>query len=290
MTTTPNPQYLYRPADRVSFEEGCDALRRQGRQVIPFPVDITRPATIDGIKHLGRKAGLTFNDFTIDLEAFAAYVEAAGYTREYAGYYVGNQKEKSLEHFIALTLLQPKPGEVFVDLASEHSPVAEIYGRLTGVASYSQDIMYEAGIHDGRIGGDACAMPVPDGFISSAALTCSLEHFEQDGDRRLFSELARALRPGGAVCVVPFYLNVAHVVQTDPSVSVPANVPFDPDAVVYCTKGWENRHARFYSPQTFVDRIIEPARDHFAFDLYYLTNAAAIDTIYARFAFVATRR
>jgi hypothetical protein len=30
--------------------------------------------------------------------------------------------------------------------------------------------------------------------------------------------------------------------------------------------------------------------DQFTFDFYYLRNASAIDSVYARFAFIATRR
>ena len=180
---------------------------------------------------------------------------------------------------------------MFIDLASEHSPVPEIYARLTGATTYSQDIMYPEGIDGNRIGGDACAMPVADGFASAAGLTCSLEHFEEDADARLFVELGRVLRPGGAVCIVPFYVNVEHVIQTDPTIGVPANVVFDQGAPLYCVEGWGNRHGRFYSPQSFVDRVVNRVADKFRFDFYVLRNAADVGpSIYARFAFVATRR
>ena len=202
----------------------------------------------------------------------------------------GNQQEKALEHYLALTLLELTREDVFIDLASEHSPVPEIYARLTGARTYSQDIMYPEGVDGNRIGGDACAMPVADGFASAAGLTCSLEHFEEDGDARLFLELGRVLRPGGAVCVVPFYVNVEHVIQTDPTIGVPANVVHQ-GAAVHCVEGWGNRHGRFYNPQSFLERVVMPVADMFRFDFYFLRNAADVHpSIYARFAFVATRR
>jgi SAM-dependent methyltransferase len=133
-------------------------------------------------------------------------------------------------------------------------------------------------------------MPVPDGFASKACLTCSLQHFEGDADTRLFVELARVLRPGGAVCIVPFYVNTEAVTLTDPVVSVGVNVPFESGAPIHCVEGWGNRHGRFYSPESFARRIAGPLRDRFRFDFLCLTDAAAIDpTVYARFAFVATR-
>jgi SAM-dependent methyltransferase len=179
---------------------------------------------------------------------------------------------------------------VFVDLASEHSPVPDIYKALTGCTSYRQDIMYPAGIQGDRIGGDAAAMPVPDGFFTKAALTCSLEHFEQDADIRLFEELGRVLRPGGKVCVAPYYVYEEAAVQTDPLVSGPANVPFDPGIPVFCAVGWNNRHGRFYSPLSMKERLISRVGDRFRFEFHHFANAHEIDpTVYLRFAFVATR-
>lgn len=285
-----NP-YVYQPGVRISFAEGVQTLQRQGRAVFPRPVDITTRSVIDEVRALGHDCGMHVIDYDIDIRAFRSYVEAAGYRDQYASYYSGNQEEKALEHFIALSLLDLERGDVFVDIASEHSPVSEIYARLTGADTWSQDIMYPDGINGRRIGGDASAMPVPDGFASAASLTCSLEHFEEDGDSRLFAELARVLRPDGAVCVVPFYVNVEHVIQTDPTIGIPANVLFDPGAPVYCAEGWGNRHARFYSPQSFMTRVATPLADQFRFDFYFLRNAADVHpSIYARFAFVATRR
>ncbi len=181
--------------------------------------------------------------------------------------------------------------EVFVDIASEHSPVPGNLLAAQGCCSFSQDISYAQGIEGNRIGGDACAMPVPDGFADKAALTCSLEHFEGDADVRLFAELARVLRPGGKVCVVPFYAYEEDATQTDPVVGIAADIAFDEGTVIHCADGWGNRHGRFYAPETFKRKIVDRFRDVLAFDFYHVANAADVDpSIYARFAFVATRR
>ncbi len=283
--------YIYRPeVGGYSFKEGLTALRATGKQVEPIAIDISSPEKAQHIIELGQQAGIEFVDYAIDLAGYRQYYQQADYQGRYSEYYVGNQVEKSLEHYIALTLLDLGPTDVFIDLASEHSPIPEIYGRLTGATTYSQDIMYPPGINGNQIGGDACAMPVPDGFASKATLTCSLEHFERDADTRLFVELARVLKPGGKVCIIPFYVYDRAAVQTDPSVSVPARVVFDPEATIYCAEGWGNRHGRFYSPKTFVQRILQPVQHQFKFEFYYLKNAVSVDaSVYARFAFTATR-
>lgn len=283
--------YVYRPAVApMGFSESMEELKRIGHRVVAAAVDGASPAVVQEILDLARKGGIEFLPYEIDVEDFLRYIAAGGYTKRYADYYRDNRMEKALEHYVALELLNLSESDVFIDIASEHSPVAEIYSRLTGSTSFSQDIMYPGGIHGSQIGGDACSMPVPDGFASKASLTCSFEHFEEDADKHLFRELSRVLKPGGAVCVIPFYVFVEPVTQTDPTVSVPSNVRFDPGTTIYCAEGWGNRHGRFYSPQVFIERILNPVKDKFRFEFYHLENAAEVDaSVYARFAFVATR-
>jgi ubiquinone/menaquinone biosynthesis C-methylase UbiE len=284
-------RYVYQPAAApLTFSEAMRKLTERGYTTVTGPVNMTEPRTVSEVRRMAPDSGIVFADYAIDPDGFRKYVAAAGYRTQYAQYYQGNQVEKSLEHFIALELLQVASGDVFIDIASEHSPFAEIAARLTGATTFSQDIMYPEGVIGSRIGGDACSMPVPDRFASKACLTCSLEHFEGNGDARLFLELGRMLRPGGAVCIVPFYVNTQAATQTDPIVSVAVDVPFDAGVPIHCAEGWGNRHGRFYSPQSFANRIAKPFRDKFKFDFFCLSNAAEIDpTVYARFALVATR-
>jgi SAM-dependent methyltransferase len=284
-------QYQYQPEpSALSFDAATRMLAERGHDVVSGAIDNASPGKVEKIVELAGAAGLRFDPLQIDIGAYRAYVESAGYGRRYASYYRGNQPEKSLEHWITYTLLGLRPTEVFIDIASEHSPVPEIFWRLAGVCSFAQDISYPAGVNGSVIGGDACAMPVAAAFAHKAALTCSLEHFEQDGDIRLFAELARVLRPGGSVCVVPFYLYTVHATQTDPLLSVNNDVIFDDDAVIHCAKGWGNRHGRFYSPMSFKHRIVDRFRDRLSFGFYRIVNAADVDkSIYARFAMVATR-
>jgi hypothetical protein len=284
-------EYVYRPqVDSISFEEGTAALKKSGWKVVDSGIDNTSPNVVLEILNLAQKSGINFLDYEIDLEKYHNYLNEADYKTRYPDYYLGNQIEKSLEHYLAISVLNLSKEDVFIDLASEHSPIPEIYARLTGASTYSQDIMYPPGINGNRIGGDACSMPVTDGFASKATLTCSLEHFEGDADTSLFYELSRVLKPGGIVCVVPFYIFKEQATQTDPTVSVPSDVDFDRGTTIYCAKGWENRHGRFYSPSCFINRIIKPVQDKFKFDFYYLKNANEVDaSVYARFAFTATR-
>ena len=79
-------------------------------------------------------------------------------------------------------------------------------------------------------------------------------------------------------------------VQTDPVYSASADVNFDPDATVYCARGWGNRHGRFYSPSTLLSRIMLRTQEAFRFTVRRLTNTASISpSLYAKFALVGDR-
>jgi SAM-dependent methyltransferase len=217
---------------------------------------------------------------------YRRYFAAARYLEEYPDYYSFNRPEKSLEHYLAMKLLALQTDDVYIDVASEHSPAPDIYHRLFGVTAYRQDLSYRAGLHRDRIGGDAARMPVPDGFATKMALHCSFEHFEGESDIGFIRETWRVLRPGGAVCMVPLYLFEEYAVQTDPTIAVPARVAFEADATVYCARGWGNRHGRFYDPEHLVSRVAGNAAG-MGLEIYRITSAEVVDpSCYVRFAMV----
>ena len=175
---------------RSNCSRSAATRRSSGRSTLPTQ----RPST--GFVGKGQRQASSSPSMPSIGSDSRLYLADAGYRVQYADYYGGNQVEKSLEHFIALELLQVSGGDVFIDIASEHSPFAEIVARLKGATTFSQDIMYPDGVIGNRIGGSACALPVPDGFASKACLTCWLQHFEGDGDTRLFLEFGARPAPG----------------------------------------------------------------------------------------------
>jgi SAM-dependent methyltransferase len=220
----------------------------------------------------------------VDVGGYRAYFDRAAYAERYPTYYATNLPEKSLEHYIAATLLELSPGDVYIDIASEGSPVPEIYERLYGCTTYRQDLTYPPGLNGRVIGGDAAAMPLPGGFASKMALHCSFEHFEGESDRRFISEARRVLAPGGSVCIVPLYLFDRYAIQTDPGVAVTEQVQFEEDAVLYCQDGWGNRHGRFYDPDHLTGRVRGPL-DGMQMTIFRIPNAREVDpSCYAEFA------
>jgi SAM-dependent methyltransferase len=236
-----------------------------------------------------RRQGIPVVEYRIDQGDYRKYYLEGRYQEEFPDYYAFNLPEKSMEHYLAAKFLDLSPGEVYIDIASEHSPVPEIYTRLFGVKSYRQDLSYPAGLHGDMIGGDAANMPIPAEFADKMALHCSFEHFEGDSDIRFVLETARVLKPGGAVCFVPLYLHEEHAVVTDPAVAASSDVTFDSNATIYCVPGWGNRHGRFYGPEDLSRRIIQNLKGLFPV-LYHISNSKDIDSsCYARFAMLITK-
>jgi SAM-dependent methyltransferase len=229
--------------------------------------------------------GISVSDYFIDVGRYREYVNRAGYHELYPNYYIGNFPEKSLEHYIAADLLDLNPKDTYIDIASEHSPVPEIYSRVFGVNAYRQDLAYAPGLRGDTIGSNAADMPVPNGFATKLALHCSFEHFEGDSDVRFLKEAARVLRPQGAACIVPLYMAERYSVMTDPRISVPAGVEFEPDARVHCVDGWGNRHGRFYDPEHLAARLVRGGLGNLSARVYRIRNSPDVDaSCYARFA------
>lgn len=217
----------------------------------------TRELTLDEERIRGdlEASPIEVREYAIDVAEYRRWMEQARYEEHHPGYYWRNFHEKSLEHYAAARLLELQPGQVYIDIASQYGAAGEVYGRLYGAEVYLQDLDYPAGFHGRRIGGDAGAMPVPDEFADAMALHCSFEHFEGDSDSRFIAEAGRVLKPGGRCVILPLYLCHRHSCLTDPLLSVPGRVAFDPGALIHASRTWHNRHGRFYDVPHLVERV-----------------------------------
>ena len=135
-------------------------------------------------------------------------------------------------------------------------------------------------------------MPLKDGFFTKMALHCSFEHFEDDTDMRFIKGAYRLLRTGGKLCILPLYLLDSYAIQTDPAVFTKKEMPlFEEDAVIYCARGWGNRHARFYDVPHLIARIVNNLDAALSLKIYNIQNAAQIDqSCYLKFAAIFEKR
>jgi arsenite methyltransferase len=139
----------------------------------------------------------------------------------------------------AVSLAEPKPGEVCLDLGSGRGTdvirMAEAAGP-TGHAyglDASDGMLEKARLTAERLGvrnatflkGDLESLPLPDGSVDLVISNCTINHA---GDKpAVWREVSRVLRPGGRFVVSDIY-------STRP---VPAEYAADPRAVAECWAG-----------------------------------------------------
>lgn len=240
----------------------------------------------NGIIEELKKNGFNVIDFEINVTDYRRYMNNAEY-HKFSYYYCGgkasNFTEKSLEHYLAARLLNLSKNDVYIDIANANSPTPEIYHKLYGCKVYRQDLVFPGGIHRNIIGGDAGNMPVEDGFATKMALHCSFEHFEEDADIRFIKEASRVLKKSGKLCILPLYLFDRYAIQIDPSVLPKGGILFESDAMLYCTKGFGNRHSRFYDVPHFIARI-KNNLDDLKLTIYVIQNEKEVDpSCYVKF-------
>jgi SAM-dependent methyltransferase len=231
--------------------------------------------------------GIVVEPLTLDLAAFEAYVGRAGYARlrdYYDGGQAPNAREKYLEHYVSLVLLAPEPNQVLIDVASMNSPFADVAAELHALQAYRQDLMFPAGLHGRTLGGDAAAMPIPNGFAHHLSLHCSFEHFEGDADSRFIREAARILRPGGRLCSLPLYTASSYGIQTHARRWRLHDIAFEPGERVYVADHWGPPFGRFYDAPSLVRRVAGHLGD-MRLTLFEVTNAQEVhESCYLRYA------
>ncbi|MDO8681945.1 MAG: methyltransferase domain-containing protein [Armatimonadota bacterium] len=266
---------------RLYWDKYCDTIREPKRKYAVPHTEVQDKVIDDLIKN-----GFDLRDFQIDVADYKDYIKRAAYS-QYAGYAGGSSAkhftEKSLEHYLATKALNLSNDDIFIDVANAGSPVPDIYNRLFGCKVYRQDLIFPEGVNGNTIGGDACKMPIEDGFATAMSLHCSFEHFEQDVDMRFIREANRVLAKGGKLCIVPFYLHAEYSIQTDPVVLPKGGISFESGAVVHCAKGWRNRHGRCYDVPHLISRIVNNLGD-LKLTIYVVKNEKQVDpSCYVKF-------
>lgn len=290
---------IFREVKPIDIEKPMAVVTKQKSDFNYYHPEIPNPQKQGGVIHNPDSQekvfqglvnlGIDVENYEVDVQEYRQYFQNARYVQDFPDYYSFNLPEKTLEHYIAAKLLQLNDKDIYIDIASQHSPTPEIYHRLFGVKAYLQDLDYPHGLNGNKIGGDAANMPVADGFATKMALHCSFEHFENGSDQGFIQEVSRILKPGGAVCITPFYLFDEYAIQTDPAVSIPQRVKFDDDATVYCAYGWGNRHGRFYDPDHVFSRVCQNLKG-MKIKIYSITNAKQVDpSCYVQFAALITK-
>ncbi|MFH0809608.1 MAG: methyltransferase domain-containing protein [Pseudomonadota bacterium] len=239
-------------------------------------------------------AGVPVEHARLDLDGFAAWMEAHP---DLSAHYAASgpaRVQKCLEHHLTARLCGLTPGMTVIDVAAGGSPWATML-RRQGLDAFRLDMSYPPGAHGMDIGADATNTGLPDGFADALFLHCAYECFQGDADVRFLAEAARLLTPGGTLALTPLYLDDIHFVLTHLECPLPEGT-IEPEATVLTRDDpWKVPFSRHYSPESFAVRIMAAMPQELEARVPYLTNLdEALDrwpdqVLYAFFTFVARR-
>jgi ubiquinone/menaquinone biosynthesis C-methylase UbiE len=175
--------------------------------------------------------------------------------------------EKLLEHWIAserLGLMNWQAEDTYVDVAACSSPWAKILREHFGMQAFAIDL--------GEVGNNykeppyyrvenATATTFKDVSITVASLQCAYEMFMNKDDINFIKEIARILKPGGKVVILPLYMHTHYCSCSTPEYY--GKGYSDPNA-----KEYVRRHdfgvpsARIYDAETLKQRVLDPIESY----------------------------
>lgn len=175
--------------------------------------------------------------------------------------------DKVLEYAVSVKVLDIGTDTVLLDAAGGSGEYAAAVKRLRSPKTvYCLDAMDMPDRSNGviRLTGEVSAIPLPDASLDAISCHHSFEHFQGDGDKSFLTEAARLLRPGGKLCIVPFFL-CNHYAEIRNTLN---KGPFDPLArrifdPLGTFPGWgeHERFARVYDTTAYIERLMPAVQD-----------------------------
>jgi SAM-dependent methyltransferase len=158
--------------------------------------------------------GISLLDYTPNPAQYKDFGNEHWFSADYhGGRDSGVWDEKLLEHWIAadlLGLMEKNSGQTYVDVAAANSPWSQMLRERKDVKAYAIDLC-KIGLSFQHLSyylrQDATSTEFLDSSINGASLQCAFEMFQGDDDTKLIYEMARVLKPGGKLVILPLYMH-----------------------------------------------------------------------------------
>jgi len=213
---------------------------------------------------------LTVEDRLLDYEDFSSWIKEFPSLERYYLKSGDICLEKLLEHYVTHREHGLSSGDVFIDIAAQASPYADILLRK-GIEAYRLDISYPPGIHGRKIGANAASTNLPPEFCNAMSAHCAFECFQGDADFLSIIEAGRILGGGGVFVIAPLYFAKEHIIQVSPFLKEP--ILIDEGAhKVWRDDAWLVPFSRSYSPEALYDRLLKNLPSCLSAKLVYFSN------------------
>lgn len=202
--------------------------------------------------------------------------------------------EKCLEHYLTFRYLKISNDDVYIDIAADGSPWAEILNKR-GIRSYRLDLAYTEGIHGINIGADAGNTKLPNAFASVLSAQCAYECFMGDADIRFVMEADRILKKNGRYGIAPLYLDDTYFVTTSPYCNQKEVLIESEAKRVWREDRFKVPFSRHYSPESFEKRIYSNIPEGMNGKILYFRNLTDVikhysgQRIYCFFMFICKK-
>lgn len=263
-------------------------------------IDLPVPYSLDAVRSELKTLKVSLEKYYINVPEYHDFMQNNSdlYSKStYARQGISTLSEKSLEHFLSFQFTDKGDDPlIVVDVASAWSPFPDIISRRFDCQVVCNDLSYREGLAFVRgkgwhFGGYANDLPFADNSVDLMTLHCALEMFEGDSDIGVIAEAGRVLKKNGKLVVVPLYMHEADIVYCDPVAKRITLPVIDPKSTLVFRNNFMGiAFSRMYSPQSFVERLLNP-HPGMKVTIMEIMNAAEVHpSVYARWIGVFEKR
>jgi hypothetical protein len=241
--------------------------------------------------------GVTVEEVDVDIADFQSWMDDFAKVSQHFRAFGAWSIEKCLEHYLVQRFLRILPGDTYIDIGAQTSPFARTL-KQRGTRAYRLDLSYKPGVHGMDIGADASNTELPNGFADTLSMQDLFHILPGDADIRFVQEAARILNNTGRCAIVPIHLVGSYVNIVDPWSDL-RNIHIDNGAKRIWQedgKRWGVVFTRYYSPESFAERVWANIPDSMVAKIVYCKNLPEIicrypgQHIYALFTLCCEKR
>lgn len=183
------------------------------RFLIPRNILVNKVARAAPFKSLLVLDGIRVDYQDFDNDAYLKWIDAF-----FPDWHKNLYHKKLIEFFASYSLLDPKPNDIFIDVAGG---IYTYLKNLNCQKKYLNDLVIPSELRSflgpdiKYLEGNASKINLPNASVDKIVCHHSFEHFQGDADILFLKEVQRLLKIGGRCCIVPIFIANRYLEITD---------------------------------------------------------------------------